>query len=1195
MNTPPPPPGFELVGGDGAIPPPPPGFEPVHPVNTADTFNDRFGDLPPAKDAQPRSPTAPDPNRKYTRMEALQGLAGQIGHNIKGVVEGLITLPQRMGEAGIRERTGDPLSAQEMGPLVLEGGGLGLRMGRTPVNVGKPVEAVAPKVAEAAAPEVPPPPKGFEPVPAAPQIIGKLPEKGVAPANIAPDGKIYVGEPNTSHFEISEKYAPQIRKEFNLQPGEYNWKDVGFVTPDGRFLDRKQAFDWVTANEKKIKPSENMYGEKDGRPMLDALDYRDQVPASQRAGVPPPPPGFEPVQASSLGAAAAAERAPGTAALPPSYEQAVATVGSRIGEQPKPGVLPKDLVAEVIDDLNPVARAEKAAGADTAALDPTTSPYMALRLTRGSGGKVEQMLQHGTFDFNTLKNVGPSFVDAVKPIAKQKDEFKAYLLANRDLELEQRGIPTGVDSTASQAVVKGAPQAIKTAAEKLGKYQDDVLQYAVDSGIVSKDAAADMRAMNRAYVPFYRVMDDGGTGPFPSRGFQTGRPTSLIKGSERQIADPLESVIRNTQTFIQKSEHNRALKVLEDFSNAHPEAGILKPVKAPVRPIEIQPGEIQRIVDDLNLPSDAFRGEGRNSGLLGNETATIFRRSDKELPENVIQIFHDGKPKLYEVDPEIARSIKGMDNVDMGNFLRILGAPSRALRAGVVLDPTYMARNFIRDQFSAGIQSKNNYYPVYDFAKGIAQRVTHGEQYQNWLKAGGAQAALMSLDRSSAAVKLASKYGRDPTLGGRVKNVLTSPLDVLRVMSQIVDEGTRIGEFMQATKGKRDNPAALQKGAFESREVTTDFAKHGRDPTIRALGQISEFMNASMQGTAREAQAVKRQTGKTAAVTAAAITLPSVYLWIQNHNDPRYKNAPSWEKDAYWLIMPSDPKQEPWRIPKPFTFGMLGGSLVERTLDKFVDSKPEAFKGFGKSLAGSLLPNYIPTVAKPFIEQFSNRSLFTERPIEPERLKNVPPSERYTEQTPEVLKKLGKGVAAVAGENSLSSPLMLQNYIRDWGGTLGQNVVSAADAGYRALGLSDRAPAPTKGLADVPVIRAFVSRYPSANAQPIQDFYEKNQEIEQKVNARREALKRGDAATAKTYEEQVGERTAGIKKQLDAGHREVRRIQNDKEMHPNDKAEAIKQEYLKMIDRAQKGLEIIRQDQARRELRQKPAVEYKGP
>src|SRR6266403_113473 len=112
-----------------------------------------------------------------------------------------------------------------------------------------------------------------------------LPNAGLVPANMAPDGTIYVGTKNSQHFELSRKYGADIRKEQGLQPGEGTWKDTGFVTPDGKFLNRQEAFDWVTANEKQIKPSENMEGIG-----LDALDYREQVPEGRRKKLQPPQP-----------------------------------------------------------------------------------------------------------------------------------------------------------------------------------------------------------------------------------------------------------------------------------------------------------------------------------------------------------------------------------------------------------------------------------------------------------------------------------------------------------------------------------------------------------------------------------------------------------------------------------------------------------------------------------------------------------------------------------------------------------------------------------------------------------------------------------------------------------------------------------------------------------------------------------------
>ncbi|CDZ67629.1 Hypothetical protein NGAL_HAMBI2605_59100 [Neorhizobium galegae bv. orientalis] len=99
---------------------------------------------------------------------------------------------------------------------------------------------------------------------------GDLPERGVVVANIHDDGRVYIGNPGDVHFSLAERYG---REEFGSP------EFTGFINADGRIMDREEAFRWVSENEQPVRPSENM-GEQ-----LDALDYREQVPAArQRPG-----------------------------------------------------------------------------------------------------------------------------------------------------------------------------------------------------------------------------------------------------------------------------------------------------------------------------------------------------------------------------------------------------------------------------------------------------------------------------------------------------------------------------------------------------------------------------------------------------------------------------------------------------------------------------------------------------------------------------------------------------------------------------------------------------------------------------------------------------------------------------------------------------------------------------------------------
>ncbi len=99
-------------------------------------------------------------------------------------------------------------------------------------------------------------------------VSGNLPARGLAPANLSSTGVLYVGEPNSLHFIVAGQ-APENDRDF---------VSTGFVTPDGQYLDRDQALEWVNTNEKKIRQSANM---DEG---LDSADYREQVPESMRKG-----------------------------------------------------------------------------------------------------------------------------------------------------------------------------------------------------------------------------------------------------------------------------------------------------------------------------------------------------------------------------------------------------------------------------------------------------------------------------------------------------------------------------------------------------------------------------------------------------------------------------------------------------------------------------------------------------------------------------------------------------------------------------------------------------------------------------------------------------------------------------------------------------------------------------------------------
>jgi len=192
--------------------------------------------------------------------------------------------------------------------------------------------------------------------------------------------------------------------------------------------------------------------------------------------------------------------------------------------------------------------------------------------------------------------------------------------------------------------------------------------------------------------------------------------------------------------------------------------------------------------------------------------------------------------------------------------------------------------------------------------------------------------------------------------------------------------------------------------------------------------------------------------------------------------------------------------------------GLIFGSGTERTLDGFFRGRTDAARDFTRSMADVSVPIGFPDAVVPIIEQFSNRSLFMNRTLVPSEMEKGLPEYQYTPYTTETSKALGQLIGAFPGireeklgqgplggvARAISSPILLENYLRAWTGNLGMYGLQAADLGLRKSGVLPDPVMPTMTLADIPVVKAFVARYPSTSVESIQQFndvYDKNKMV----------------------------------------------------------------------------------------------------
>lgn len=737
------------------------------------------------------------------------------------------------------------------------------------------------------------------------------------------------------------------------------------------------------------------------------------------------------------------------------------------------------LYSQTIDDLNPIFKYSKLAEEKLGDLPAEENPYMLARNFRGWIGKANAFLETGTFgkkfwsENDKGKIVpnfsGKSFKAIVEPIEKAGalEDFTVYLISRRTIELSAREIETGVtlfDAQAASVELEQKHPEFKQAAKDLYKYQDDLLVFGKENGLYDEKTLEKIRDLNQAYIPFYRVMEEMETQGGVGKGFGNVRSNlKKIKGSDRDIINPLESIVKNTYAVINAAERNNVATAIVSLSSKDSALGQL--VEKVATPMEKSA--------TINLATELKNIFGKDPVLADVPTEVmdsiinVFRPS-MMAKDNTITVLKDGKRLFYEVDPELYKAMQGLEVEHVGAVMKLLSFPARFLRAGATLTPEFVLRNPMRDQWSAFVYSKYNYVPFVDLARGMFSLFRKDSDYWLWRMGGGEHSMLASLDR-----EYLTKSFDEVVKGKKFTDYVKNPLAVLQQISEYMEKGTRLGEAKAALR-RSANPIDA---AFAAREVTLDFARIGEK--TKAINAIVAFFNAQVQGQDKMYRSFRDKPVRTLMKTFVGITLPSIILYFVNRDEEGWDEIPQWQKDLFWLIKVNDTW---YRIPKPFELGVLFGSVPERILEYMDKDDPQLFKDLRESVTNGLTPSFIPTFMLPIIENMTNYNFFQERAIVPQSKTSLPQEAQYGNYTSETAKKLGELIKY--------SPAKIDNLLQGYFAGLGNYAVEVMDEILKGTGISNAVTAPAKELAEQPVLKAFIVKAPEGSrSNSVERFY----------------------------------------------------------------------------------------------------------
>jgi hypothetical protein len=426
------------------------------------------------------------------------------------------------------------------------------------------------------------------------------------------------------------------------------------------------------------------------------------------------------------------------------------------------------------------------------------------------------------------------------------------------------------------------------------------------------------------------------------------------------------------------------------------------------------------------------------------------------------------------------------------------------------------------------------------------------------------------------------------------------------------------GEYKDVLTRDQPSKQAIIEAAWTARDTSVDMHRMGAK--MRGFNMVSVFANAKIQDTFRIVDLIKKDPANAAMMITAGIVMPSVLFWLLNHKDSRYQQLQAWEKDSFWII-PTDkwenanPEQAAnrpsdqirmlggqlqvnngaiIRIAKPFNAGVLFGSGMERLLEKFAAENPHAFDGWTKSILENTVGDLVPSAVVPAMEQANNNSRLSGRKVIPGNLEGQMPEYQYTPYTTEIAKKLGmlvssfpgmhkatqSDIGAVAGTaRALSSPMLIENYVRGWTGTLGVYALHAADSALQKAGVVPSPVKPLATLADIPFIRAFVVRYPTAGVEPVERFFSAVAENKVLHDTFMRRAQQGDVDAMQRIQAiggpQMFERLERFKKAITRHSDLINKVYENPKIDPAQKRQLIDNYYFAMIRMGKIGSDMV--------------------
>ena len=539
--------------------------------------------------------------------------------------------------------------------------------------------------------------------------------------------------------------------------------------------------------------------------------------------------------------------------------------------------------------------------------------------------------------------------------------------------------------------------------EQVRRYIDNLMQYRVDSGLMTQENADFLKKFYPNYVPTLRVTD-GNTGAGRDRNaVRIGKTVGRAQGGTEQLMPLHEALSKQTMKVVREGSKNRfGQRILQDYVNAGDSPAVRRYIK-----------------DTQQFDGGDFDPDTLND--VGRQTFT---------KEKTFTVFQDGKLWELTVDDTLFDALKALspDAAESNTLTKTIRASNNLFKSLVTgYNPTFLVRNTVRDLQTAGLYTRDGKAFLKNYPKALAEIKNNGEYWQMYKALGGSYSSVF--DYATGTVK-------EPT--GKAGKLLAR----LEALNMATEQAPRLAEFMSVVEKGGVNSETLADALYAAADVTVNFGRAGTLGKVLNANYVP-FLNPGIQGFDKMIRRVTETKGgrEWAKLVGRAVVLgiaPTLLNALLYHDDEEWDDLRDSDKDTNYMFKLKDGI---WlKLPKGRELSILG-----ITADRLTD----AVKGEDVDILATLntMGNQVAP-ANPLTSNIASalvdsQLLNPESPgrtwyggdIENQRLQSYAPGQRYDSSTDVFSKAVGSALGI--------SPKKLNYVLDQYTGVVGDFLLPA--------------------------------------------------------------------------------------------------------------------------------------------------------